>query len=59
MKQIMEIEVNETETKAIVDGETAAITTLCSQDHGGHEWLYIDIEGHGEFISYDEGKTWW
>jgi len=56
------IELIENETKAIIDGmNTYAtrfnVTHLHAGDHEGNEYLAIDIEGHGEFISYDDGQT--
>jgi hypothetical protein len=27
-------------------------------DHEGQEAVTIDVEGVGEFISYDDGETW-
>ena len=53
----MEIELIENETKAIIDGETATVNSLHSGDHEGQDYLVVGIEGHGDFISYDDGES--
>ena len=61
-KTKVKIELIENETKAIIDGANTHatrfnVTHLHAGDHEGHEYLTVDIEGHGEFISYDDGQT--
>ena len=57
------ITLNEDGTKAIMHGTngtpifTAPIKELHSFDVDGRDGITIDVEGWGEFISYDEGES--
>ena len=54
----MKIKLNVTETHAIVDGEYHKVLNFHHFDVDGRDGVLIDIEGVGEFISYDEGDSW-
>ena len=54
----MNIEINDEDTQAIVDGITIGIKSINEHDHEGHDWLHLQLEDGGEFISYDDGETW-
>ena len=69
MNDKMKIELNVTETHARVDnGELATcdyvktpwrkILNFHSFDVAGQDGVLINIEGVGEFVSYDEGDSW-
>ena len=42
----------------IIDGVAHQIKTINEQDHEGHCWLYVELKDGGEYISYNDGKTW-
>jgi hypothetical protein len=54
----MKIELNVTETHAIVDGGYHKILDFRGLDMEGKKAVTINIEGVGEFISYDVGDSW-
>ena len=54
----IEVEVNESCTHGLVNGEEVEVKDFRSGDHEGHEWLTVEFVDGGEFISYDDGISW-
>ena len=63
LNEKMKIELNEAGTHAIMNTSrgnpvfTAPIKELHSFDVDGQEGITMEVVGWGEFISYDEGKS--
>ena len=54
----IEVEVNESCTHGLVDGEEVEVKDFRSGAHEGHEWLTVEFVDGSEFISYDDGISW-
>ena len=53
-----EIILSSDEKFAEVDGQRVRVKSLREDDHEGHCWLYMELEGGDEYISYDDGESW-